>query len=176
LDVHRGFREVAIAEAGECARRDGWRPRRSAWSCSPRAFTRAIGWRSRCGSAWEVARILEPHVAKVVVVSPADTGISQARAKTDRLDARTLARLLAAGEFEDYAHQQPSLTAKKLRLLEVRAGAPTLKGKRTGVWANRAALRDAERRLAEQAEASYARMVPATGRRLGRPRRRWARA
>ena len=51
------------------------------------------------GSAWEVARILERHVARVVVVSPADTGIRQARAKTDRLDARTLARLLAAGEL-----------------------------------------------------------------------------
>ena len=52
------------------------------------------------GSAWEIARILEPHVARVVVVSPADTGIRQARAKTDRLDARTLARLLAAGELD----------------------------------------------------------------------------
>src|SRR5207247_11436159 len=40
------------------------------------------------------------HVARVVVVSPADTGIRQARAKTDRLDARTLARLLAAGELD----------------------------------------------------------------------------
>jgi transposase len=30
--------------------------------------------------------------------------------------------LLTRGE--DYAHQQPSLTAKKLRLLELRAGAP----------------------------------------------------
>jgi hypothetical protein len=39
-------------------------------------------------SACEIARILEPHVARVVVVSPADTGIRQARAKTDRLDAR----------------------------------------------------------------------------------------
>jgi transposase len=46
-----------------------------------------------CGSAWEIARILEPHVARVIVVSPNDTGIRQARAKTDRLDARTLARL-----------------------------------------------------------------------------------
>ena len=27
------------------------------------------------GSCWEVARILEPHVARVVVVSPDDTGI-----------------------------------------------------------------------------------------------------
>ena len=52
------------------------------------------------GSAWEIARIIEPHVARVVVVSPADTGIRQARAKTDRLDARALARLLAAGELD----------------------------------------------------------------------------
>jgi hypothetical protein len=52
------------------------------------------------GSAWELARILEPHVDRVVVVSPDDTGIVQARAKTDRLDARTLARLLWTGELE----------------------------------------------------------------------------
>jgi transposase len=60
---------------------------------------------------------------------------------------------------EDYAHQQPSLTAKKLRLLEIRAGAPTLKGTPTGVWATRQAMREGERRLAEQAEASYKQMV-----------------
>jgi hypothetical protein len=52
------------------------------------------------GNAGEIARILEPHVARVVVVSPSDTGIRQARAKTDRLDARTLARLLAAGSLD----------------------------------------------------------------------------
>jgi transposase len=52
------------------------------------------------GSAWSIVAILEPHVARVVVVSPGDTGIAQARAKTDRLDARTLARLLWAGELE----------------------------------------------------------------------------
>jgi hypothetical protein len=65
--------------------------------------------------------------------------------------------LLSRGE--DYAHQQPSLTAKKLRLLEVTAGAPTLKGKNTGVWATRERMRKAERELAQQAEASYTRMV-----------------
>jgi hypothetical protein len=43
------------------------------------------------GNAWEIARLIEPHVAQVLVVSPSDTGIRQARAKTDRLDARTLA-------------------------------------------------------------------------------------
>jgi transposase len=60
---------------------------------------------------------------------------------------------------EDYAHQQPSLTAKKLRLLEIRAGASTLKGQRTGTFATRQAMRDGERKLAEQAEASYKRMA-----------------
>jgi transposase len=52
------------------------------------------------GSCWEVARILEPFVQRVVVVSPDDTGISSARAKTDKLGARTLASLLWKGELE----------------------------------------------------------------------------
>ena len=52
------------------------------------------------GSAWEIVRILEPHVARVMVVSPGDTGIAHARAKTDRFDARTLARLLWVGELD----------------------------------------------------------------------------
>jgi transposase len=65
--------------------------------------------------------------------------------------------LLTRGE--DYAHQQPSLTAKKLRLLEIRAGAPTLKGTNTGLFATRERMRKAERELARQAEASYKRTV-----------------
>jgi transposase len=65
--------------------------------------------------------------------------------------------LLSRGE--DYAHQQPSLTTKKLRLLEIRAGAPTLKGTNTGLFATRQRMRKAERELAQQAEASYKRMV-----------------
>jgi transposase len=65
--------------------------------------------------------------------------------------------LLSRGE--DYAHQQPSLTAKKLRLLELSAGAPTLKGTKTGLFATRERMRQAERELAQQAEASYKRMV-----------------
>ena len=65
--------------------------------------------------------------------------------------------LLTRGE--DYAHQQPSLTAKKLRRAEITAGAPTLKGKQTGVLATRERMRHAERELAQQAEASYTRMV-----------------
>jgi len=75
--------------------------------------------------------------------------------------ARKLAGLfyLMLTREEDYAHQQPSLTAKKMRLLEVKAGQPTLKGKPTGVWATRQRMRHAERELAQQAEASYKRIV-----------------
>jgi transposase len=60
---------------------------------------------------------------------------------------------------QDYAYRQPSLTQKKLRLLEIRAGAPTLQGANTGVWATRQRMRAAERKLASQAEAAYKRTV-----------------
>ena len=89
------------SRAARCARPVGSRRRRRRLSCSRRAWRRADRVALEVtGSAWEIARILEPHVARVVVVSPADTGIRQARAKTDRLDARALARLLAAGELD----------------------------------------------------------------------------
>ena len=101
LDVHLEFCEVAIMEAG--ALRSAGRIETTPEQLE--LFARSLGRDDRvalevCGSAWEVARILEPHVARVVVVSPNDTGIRQARAKTDRLDARTLARLLWAGGLD----------------------------------------------------------------------------
>jgi transposase len=101
LDVHLEFCEVAIVEGGavRSAGRIETTPERL------ELFARSLGRDDRValevtGSAWEIARILEAHVARVVVVSPNDTGIRQARAKTDRLDARTLARLLWAGELD----------------------------------------------------------------------------
>ena len=60
---------------------------------------------------------------------------------------------------ENYARQQPSLTAQKLRRLEVPAGTPTRKGKPSGVWATRERMRQAEKQLAEQAQASYERTI-----------------
>ena len=59
---------------------------------------------------------------------------------------------------QDYAYGRPSLTAVKLRRLEITAGAPRWQ-KRTGAWAANHALADAERRLAEQAEAAYKQLV-----------------
>ena len=60
---------------------------------------------------------------------------------------------------QDYAHQQPSLTAQKLRRLELAAGAPVRKGKPSGVWVTHARIRHAEKQLAAQAQASYERTV-----------------
>jgi transposase len=59
---------------------------------------------------------------------------------------------------DDYAYAQPSLTRKKLRRLELLAGAP--KGKlKPGIWAANKAMRGAERELAQQAERAYQRSV-----------------
>ena len=60
---------------------------------------------------------------------------------------------------EDYAHQQPSLTKKKLRRLEITAGAPKNSGRAAGVWATNEMMRTAELELARRAELSYKRMV-----------------
>ena len=60
---------------------------------------------------------------------------------------------------EDYAYGQPSMTRRKLRLLEIRAGAPTRRGVRSGKWVAGEAMREAERATAAQAEAAYRRTV-----------------
>jgi transposase len=59
---------------------------------------------------------------------------------------------------QDYAFGRPSLTRKKLRQLELTAGAPRGKGQ-PGVWAANKALRQAELELARQAETAYRRLV-----------------
>jgi transposase len=114
LDLHRDFCEVAICEDG-VVRSAG---RVSVTPEALEAFAASLEPTDRVamevsGGAWEVARILEPHVQRVVVVSPDDTGIAQARTKTDRLDARTLASLLWRGELE--AVWMPDECARVLR-------------------------------------------------------------
>jgi transposase len=101
LDVHRDFCEIAIAEAGRVrsAGRIATRPEVLELFAQSLAHTDRVVLEVT-GNAWEIARIIEPHVARVIVVSPSDTGIRQARAKTDRLDAQTLAKLLAAGSLD----------------------------------------------------------------------------
>jgi transposase len=117
LDVHRDFCEVAIVE--ERGLRSAGRV-----ETKPEAlelFAQSLGAHDHValevtGNAWEIARIVEPHVARVIVVSPSDTGIRQARAKTDRLDARTLARLLWAGQLDAVWMPDERIRAMRRRL------------------------------------------------------------
>jgi transposase len=99
--VHRTFCEIAICEDG-VTRSAGRVPSTpegiGALAQSLLASDRVA--LEVTGSCWEVVRLLEPHVNRVVVVSPDDTGIVSARAKTDKLDAQTLASLLWKGELE----------------------------------------------------------------------------
>jgi transposase len=117
LDVHRDFCEVAIVADGRL---------RSAGRIETRPqvlelFARSLDVRDLValevtGNAWEIARIIEPYVARVIVVSPSDTGIRQARAKTDRLDARALARLLWAGQLDGVWTPDERIRAMRRRL------------------------------------------------------------
>jgi len=101
LDVHRDFCEVAISEAGEVRSAGRVAARPDALELFAQSLTSDDQVVLEVtGNAWEIARIIEGHVKRVIVVSPSDTGIRQARAKTDRLDARTLAKLLAAGSLD----------------------------------------------------------------------------
>jgi hypothetical protein len=76
LDVHLDFCEVAIVEDGEVrsAGRIETKPEQI------EVFAGSLGADDRValevtGNAWEIARLIEPHVAQVLVVSPSDTGI-----------------------------------------------------------------------------------------------------
>ena len=130
LDIHRDFAEVAISEGGEVrsAGRIEMTPEALELFAQSLARTDQVALEVS-GNAWEVARIIRPHVARVVVVSPADTGIRAARAKTDRLDARALAKLLAAGSLrsvwvpDDHTRAMRRRLQRRRKLLVVRTKA-----------------------------------------------------
>ena len=99
LDVHRDFCEVAISERGRV---------RSAGRVATRVealevFAQSLGpddivaLEATSGSD-KIVEILQRHEIRVVVANTRKLrSITEAKAKTDRLDARALARLLMAG-------------------------------------------------------------------------------
>jgi transposase len=123
----------------------------------------ASSWRSSTAStsgrvafgAWQRTR------------SPTSSGTASARARRGMqiavvATARKLAvlcwHLVVKGE--DYAFQRPSLTEKKLRALELRAGLPSRRGQKGKAAAY--SLKEVRRRenaLAEQAEHAYRQLV-----------------
>ena len=99
LDVHRDFCEVAIAEAGGVRLAGRVRTEPAALEL----FAQSLGRDDEValeatGNALGIARIIAPYVGRVVLANPkAVKGITRAGAKTDKIDARTLAKLLAGG-------------------------------------------------------------------------------
>lgn len=98
VDVDRDFCEVAISEGGR-ARSAGQVATRPA---ALELFAQSLGSDDRVvleatGNALAVARVVVPHVAEVVLAHPKKLrAICEAKVKTDKVDARTLAELLAA--------------------------------------------------------------------------------
>jgi transposase len=98
LDVHRDFCEVAIADGGR-ARSAG---RVTTAPAALELFAQSVGRDDRVvleatGNALAIARILEPHVGEVVLAHARHVrAISHAKVKTDKVDAKVLADLLAA--------------------------------------------------------------------------------
>jgi transposase len=131
LDVHRDFCEVAIAEDGRV--RSAGRIATSVEALE--LFARSLGAEDAVAleatsGAAKIAALIEPHVARVVVANTRRlAAISQAKAKTDRLDARVLARLLASGFLEEvWAPDERTralrrLTSRRARLVRARTRA-----------------------------------------------------
>ena len=119
LDVHRDFCEVAIVEEGRV---------RSAGrvESTPEALAllgESLGPEAEVvleatANALPIARLLRPHVARVVLTEPSAVHESGA-AKTDKIDARALAKLLASG-FAGEVWAPDEETAALRRLLSRR--------------------------------------------------------
>ena len=103
MDVHRDFCEIAIAELDGQVRSAG---RINSLLGELELFAGSLAADDvvaleATSGAGLIAEIIEPHVAAVVVANTRKLPqISKAKAKTDRLDAQTLARLAASGFLE----------------------------------------------------------------------------
>jgi transposase len=97
--VHRDFCQVAIADGGRArsAGRIQTTPEQLELFGQSLAPTDRVVLEAT-GNALAIARILDPHVAEVVLAHAKQVrAISHARIKTDKIDAKVLADLLAAG-------------------------------------------------------------------------------
>ena len=99
LDVHRDFCEVAIkdAEGLRLAGRVKTKPEELELFAQSLAPDDQVALEAS-EPALQIARILEPHVGRVVIANTRKLrAIAESKVKTDKLDASTLCELLAAG-------------------------------------------------------------------------------
>jgi transposase len=103
LDVHRDFCEVAIAEGGQVRAAGRIATRVDALEVFAASLTAddVVALEATSGTD-KIVSILERHDVRVVVANTRKLkSITDAKAKTDRLDARTLARLLVSGLLDE---------------------------------------------------------------------------
>src|SRR2546422_6529280 len=99
LDVHRAFCEVAIKDGEQL--RSGTRIKTSVAELE--LFAQSLAPDDQValeasGPALAIKRVIEPHVARVVVANTRKVrAIAEAKVKTDKVDAKTLCELLDAG-------------------------------------------------------------------------------
>jgi transposase len=117
LDVHRDFCEVALADGGvvRSAGRVATRVEALELFAASLAPDDVVALEATTGSD-KIVSILQRHGVRVVVANTRKLrSITEAKAKTDRLDARTLARLLVAGLLD--AVWTPDERSRTLRRL-----------------------------------------------------------
>jgi transposase len=176
LDVHRDFCEVAICLPGERARSAG---RVATDPEKLKLFAESLDPGDRVvmestSNALAIARVLEGHVAEVVLANPMQVrAISHAKVKNDRFDARTLAELFQAGVLptvwigDEQTRRLRRLTSRRSQLVRQRtrskneisavlvrnlAGRPPASdpfGKRGRAWLSALPLPDDERLTVE---------------------------
>jgi transposase len=103
LDVHRDFCEVAIAEEGEVRSAGRVATRIPALKLFAQSLVvgDVVAVEATTGTD-KIVSVLQAHGIRVVVANTRKLkSISEAKAKTDRLDARTLARLLVSGLLDE---------------------------------------------------------------------------
>jgi len=99
LDVHREFAEVAIWQDGivRSAGRIETTPEALRLFAGSLCEQDEVALEATCNTH-AIARLLEQHAGRVVVSNPQKTrAIAEAKVKTDKVDARVLAQLLAVG-------------------------------------------------------------------------------
>jgi transposase len=122
LDVHRNFAEVAILEGKE-----EHRLRITTAPDSLREFARMLGPDDQVvleatANTWPIADLLAARAGRVVVSNPLRTrAIADAKIKTDKVDARTLAQLLAADFVPEVWVPDPATRALRGRISQHRA-------------------------------------------------------
>lgn len=129
MDVHRSFAQIAVVEEGLC--RDegqiGVKPEElRAWADEFLLPGDEVALEATTNSD-AIATMLRPLVARVVVSNPRKTrAIAEAKVKTDKVDARILAELLAADFLpatwvaDDQTRMRRRLVARRTHLVKQR--------------------------------------------------------